>query len=82
MTILADIPEVAERFEELVDLARRNDEVVICRAGRPVAVLTPIPKPGQGTRDDFLPLAAAGRPANGDQTSNHNYFYDDNGLSK
>ncbi|MFS8146431.1 type II toxin-antitoxin system Phd/YefM family antitoxin [Rhizobium sp. BR 249] len=79
MTVFADIPEAAE-LEELLDLARRNDEVVICRAGRPIAVLTAIVKPGQGTRDDFLTLAAAGRSAIGDRTSNHDELYDENGL--
>ena len=83
MKIFADIPEAAERFEELVDLARRNDEVVICRAGRPIAVLTAIPKPGQGTMDEFLRLAAEGR-ANvpSDATSSHDDFYDEHGLRK
>lgn len=82
MKIFADIPEAAERFEELVDLARRNDEVVICRAGRPIAVLTAIPRPGQGTMDDLLALAAEGRPTIGDQNSNHDDLYDDHGLPK
>lgn len=82
MKSYADIPEAAERFEELVDLARRNDEIVICRAGQPIAILTAIPRLGQSTMDDFLALGAAGRPANGDQTSNHDDLYDENGLPK
>lgn len=82
MKIFADIPEAAERFEELVDLARRNDEIVICRAGQPIAVLTAAPKLGQGTMDDFLALAAESRPANADQTPNHDDLYDENGLPK
>ena len=82
MKIFADIPEAAERFEELVDLARRNDEVVICRAGRPIALLTAIPRPGQGTMDAFLALVAEGRPTIRDQNSNHDDLYDDHGLPK
>lgn len=82
MKIFADTPEAAERFEELLDLARRNDEVVVCRAGRPIAVLTAIPEPCQGTMDDFKALAAAGRPPISDQTSNHGDFYDEKGLPK
>lgn len=82
MKIFADTLEAAERFEELVDLARRNDEIVICRAGQPIAVLTALPKQGQSAVDDFLALAAAGRPANGDQTSNHDDLYDEHGLPK
>lgn len=82
MKIFADIAEAAERFEELMDLAVRKDEVVICRAGQPVAVLTPIPKPSQGTMDDIAALAAAGRPTFGDQTSNHDEFYDEHGVPR
>ena len=77
MKIFADIPQTAERFEELMDLALRNDEVVIRRAGQPIAVLTAIPKPGQGTT-----LVAEGRPTIGDHTSNHDELYDENGLPK
>lgn len=82
MKIIADISEAAERFEELMDLVLRNDEVVICRAGQPIAILTAIPKTGQGTMADFLALAAEGRPKISDQTSNHDEFYDENGLPK
>ncbi|WP_367882537.1 prevent-host-death family protein [Rhizobium sp. WYJ-E13] len=57
-----------------------TDEVVICRAGRPIAVLTAVSKPGQGTMDDFLALVAAGRPRIADQTANHDDFHDENGL--
>jgi len=32
--------------------------------------------------DSFLALAAEGRPTIGDQTSNHDEFYDENGLPK
>ncbi|MDK4740266.1 prevent-host-death family protein [Rhizobium sp. CNPSo 3464] len=82
MKIFANIPEAAERFEELMDLALRHDEVFICRAGQPIAVLTAMAKPGEGTMDAFLALAAEGRSTNGDQTSNHDEFYDENGRSK
>lgn len=82
MKVFADIPEAAQRREELMDLARRNDEVVICRAGQPIAVLTAIPKTGQDTMDDFWALPAEGRPTIRDQTSNHDDLYDENGLPR
>ncbi|MBW9089419.1 hypothetical protein JNB91_16420 [Rhizobium wenxiniae] len=44
MRIFVDVDEAAERFEELIELALRGDEVLICRAGKPVAELTSIPK--------------------------------------
>jgi antitoxin (DNA-binding transcriptional repressor) of toxin-antitoxin stability system len=80
--ISVEIAEAAERLEELIDLALRDDEVVICRDGDPVAVIVAIPKTGQGTMDDLLALAAEGRPAIRDQTTNHDDFYDENGLPK
>lgn len=50
--------------------------------GNPVAVIVAIPKAGQVTINDFLALAAAGRPTISDQTSNHDEFCDENGLPK
>lgn len=82
MRTFADIPEAAERLEELMDLARCHDEVVICRAGQPIAVLTAIPKADKRTMDDVWALAAEGRPTIRDQTSNHDDFHDENGLPK
>ena len=40
MKIFIDVEEAAERLEELIDLACRQDEVYVCRAGWPVARLT------------------------------------------
>jgi antitoxin (DNA-binding transcriptional repressor) of toxin-antitoxin stability system len=40
--ILVDVTEAAERLEELIELALRGDEIVICREEIPVAMLTPI----------------------------------------
>lgn len=82
MKICVEIAEAADRLDELIDLSRRDDEVVICRDGNPVAVIVAIPRTGHGTIDDFLALAAAGRPTLGDQTANHDEFYDENGLPK
>jgi antitoxin (DNA-binding transcriptional repressor) of toxin-antitoxin stability system len=80
--ICVEIAEAADRLEDLIDLARRDDEVVICRDGNPVTVIVAIPRTGHGTIDDFLALVAAGRPAIIDQISNHDEFYDENGLPK
>ncbi|WP_425517703.1 hypothetical protein [Rhizobium redzepovicii] len=40
MVIFADVEEAAERLEELIELALRQDEVYMSRDGRPVALLT------------------------------------------
>lgn len=77
-----DIAEAAERFDELIDFVLRSDEVVICRAGDPIAAILPILQRGQGTWDEVWALAAKGRPVNNDQTSNHDELYDENGLPK
>ena len=82
MKILVEIAEAADRLEELIDLALREDEVVICRQGDPIAVILPIPNRGQDMMADFMRLAEDGRPADSGQTSNHEVFYDDNGLPK
>jgi hypothetical protein len=39
MKIFIDVEEAAERLEELIDLAFRQDEVYVCRAGWPIAQL-------------------------------------------
>jgi antitoxin (DNA-binding transcriptional repressor) of toxin-antitoxin stability system len=80
--ICVELAEAAERLEELIDLALLDHEVVICREGDPVAVIVAVAKTGQGTMDDFLTLAAEGRPTISGLTSNHDEFYDENGLPK
>lgn len=40
MKIFIDVEEAAERLEEPIDLACRQDEVYVCRAGWPVAQLS------------------------------------------
>lgn len=82
MKICVELAEAAERLEELIDLALLDHEVVICREGDPVAVIVAVAKTGQGTMDDFLTLAAEGRPTISGLTSNHDEFYDENGLPK
>lgn len=74
MRIFVDVDEAAERLEELIELALRGDDVLICRAGKPVAELIAIPKP-KGTTDDVWALAEEGR-ANvpPGASSNHDEF--------
>ena len=38
--MLVDVAEAGERLEERIVLTRRGDEVLLCRDGRPVAVLS------------------------------------------
>jgi len=80
MKICVEVAEAAERLEELIDLALRGDEIVVCRVGNPVAVIMAVRKADRGTIDDFLALAAEGRPRSNDLTSNHDPLYDENGL--
>jgi prevent-host-death family protein len=80
--VFLDIAEAAERLDELLDLVVRGDDVVICRAGNPKAKLLAVPKSDQRAADDVWALMAEGRPSNTDQTSNHDEFYDENGLPK
>ena len=82
MRILLDVDEAVERLEELIELAARGDEVLICRAGKPVAEITAIPEPA-GTTDDVWALAVKDRkniPAG--TTANHDDFYDEHGLPR
>lgn len=82
MRIFVDVDEAAERLEELIELVVRGDKVLICRAGKPVAEMTALPKP-TSTMDDVWALAAEGR-ANvlAGTTSNQDDFYDEHGLPK
>lgn len=80
--VFVEIAEAAERLEELIDLVLREDEVAICRAGTPVSDIVPLARKGRGAMDDVWTLAAKGRRADTDQTSNHDEFYDENGLPK
>lgn len=82
MEILVDVTEAAERFEELIELAFRGDEIVICRDEIPVAILTPIAQKID-PYEDFLSLAKEGRKSvPPDTTSDHSDFYDEHGLPK
>lgn len=40
MCLLVDVEEAAERLEELIEFARRGDDVLLCRGDRPIAVLS------------------------------------------
>jgi hypothetical protein len=60
MKIFADTPEAAERFEELLDLARRNDEVVVCRAGRPIARMPTVSSTASVVRSLLRPARFGG----------------------
>jgi antitoxin (DNA-binding transcriptional repressor) of toxin-antitoxin stability system len=82
MKIFAEPVEAAERLEELISLAQRDDEVIICREGIPIAVLTAVRVDADRSSDRLLELMAEGRPAADGQTSNHDEFYDENGLPK
>ncbi|MCD7111310.1 type II toxin-antitoxin system prevent-host-death family antitoxin [Rhizobium sp. DKSPLA3] len=80
MKILVEIGEAAERLEELIELAARQDEIMICRDGRPIAVLTSIASRADAI-DEWTNLAAESR-ANlpPGTTSNHDDLYDEHGL--
>lgn len=82
MKVFVEIAEPAGRLKKLIDLVLREDEVVISRAGQPVAAIVPVVRKGQGTIDGVWALAARGRPASNAQTSNHDELYDENGLPK
>ncbi len=80
MRILVDVTEAAERLEELIELALRGDEIVICRDERAVAMLRPI---AQKTDPFEKALAEEGRKnVPPDTTSDHSDFYDEHGLPK
>ncbi len=82
MKVFVEIAAAVEQLEELIDLVSRENQVVICRAGDPIAALEPVAQKGQGTMDDLWAPMAEGRPATNGQTSNPDEFYDGNGLPK
>ncbi|WP_313558685.1 prevent-host-death family protein [Agrobacterium cavarae] len=82
MRILVDVTEAAEWLEELIDLACRDDEIVICRDERAVAMLKPIAEKTDPF-EKFLSLAEEGRKAVlPGTTSDHSDFYEQHGLPK
>ncbi|NTE68076.1 prevent-host-death family protein [Agrobacterium tumefaciens] len=82
MKIFAEPAEAAERLEELISLAQRNDEMIICREGVPIVVFTAVREDFDRSSDRLRALMAEGRPADARQISNHDDFYDENGLPK
>ncbi|MBW9054617.1 type II toxin-antitoxin system Phd/YefM family antitoxin [Rhizobium mesosinicum] len=66
MRVVIDADEAAERLEELLDLIVPEDEVIICRDGIAVAILTAITKgekqTSRGERQSLAgnPLSGAG----------------------
>jgi antitoxin (DNA-binding transcriptional repressor) of toxin-antitoxin stability system len=82
MKVFVEIAEAAERLEELIELAARGDDILICREERPVVALTYIATK-KGAMNQFMRLAAEGRPGvPAGTTSNHDDFYDEHGLPK
>ena len=88
MRLLVDVAEAGERLEELIDLARRGDEVLLCRDGRPVAVLSassgaderPVAGSDEAGIDLVWDLAREGRGAASGATSEHGGQYDEAGV--
>ncbi|BCH67444.1 hypothetical protein RvVAT039_pl02770 (plasmid) [Agrobacterium vitis] len=82
MEILIEVTEAADRLQELIELAHRGDEIVICRDGRPIARLTPVNKETSAA-ETLWRLAAEGRKSlPPGSTSDHSDLYDENGLPK
>lgn len=83
MKIVVEIPEAAERLEELIELAERGDEIIICRDEKPIATLVALARENGDPWDDLWALTEGSRPANFKElTSNHDEFYDEHGLPK
>lgn len=82
MCIFVDVDEAAERFEELIELVVRGDEVFICRAGKPVAEIAAIPK-GMSEPGELMALMDERRASvPPGASSNHDDFHDEHGLPK
>ena len=91
MCLLVDVEEAAERLEELIEFARRGDEVLLCRGDQPIAVLSapvagnarsPIAT-GKAGIDTVWELATEGRrEAPPGATFEHGDFYDESGSPR
>ncbi|NEK17165.1 prevent-host-death family protein [Rhizobium leguminosarum] len=83
MMIFADVEEAAERLEELVELALRQDEVYVCRDGRRGAMLTGLSRSDALVSDDNAQdLSQAGSRDRPDLTSIHDDLHDARGLAQ
>lgn len=82
MKIFAEPAEAAERLEELISLAERSDQAIICREGAYTAVSTAAREDLDRGSNRLWALMAEGRPADDRITSNHDEFYDENGLPR
>ena len=86
--MLVDVAEAGERLEERIVLTRRGDEVLLCRDGRPVAVLSassgaderPVAASDEADIDVVWDLAREGRGAASGATSEHGGQYDEAGA--
>jgi antitoxin (DNA-binding transcriptional repressor) of toxin-antitoxin stability system len=75
-----EIAETFDRFEELIALVERGDDILICRDGTPVIKMHPVPR-GPENWEKVSAMMVEGRanvPA--DTTSNHDDFCDEHGL--
>lgn len=88
MRVVVEVAEAGQRLEELNDLARRGDEVLLCRDGRPVAVLSassgaderPVAASDEAGTDLVWDLAREGRGAASGATSEHGDLYHEAGA--
>lgn len=91
MRLLVDVEEAAERLEELIEFARRGEEVLLCRGDRLIAVLSaPVAGDARSTMatgeagiDTVWDLAIEGRrEASPGTTFEHGDFYDESGSPR
>ena len=86
--MLVEVAEAGQRPEELIDLARRGDEIVLCRGDRPVARLAAPSDAGERLVlvmdetgiDTVWTLAREGRGTASGATSEHRILYDEAGV--
>jgi len=88
MRVLVDVAEAGDQLEALIERARRGEEIVLYRGGRPVARLTApsdaderlVAASGEAGIDAAWDLAREGRGAASGATSEHGGQYDEAGA--
>ncbi len=82
MKILVETAEAIERFEELIELVERGDDIVVFRDGTPIAEMKPVPKGTELWDELWATMDAERANVPVGTTSDHDDLYDEHGLPR
>ncbi len=82
MIVFVEVEEAAGRFDELLALVERRDEIILCREAIPLASVTRYTDQPDPYVELTRLMSEGRRSVPADATSDHSDLYDEHGLPK